>query len=364
MFRYIVFCLPLSLLCSGELVLSQEPALAPALQVDFVVGDLMDSEAVGDGARWNPESSPLKSPFGIDFDSLENMFIVELGGGRVHKRTPSGQLSHIGGDGTKSFLGDDGPLAKATFNGMHNCAIAPNDDLYIADSWNNRIRKLDAKTGIVTTFAGTGKAGFSGDGGPAKNAQFDFIMCVSLSASGDQLYVADLKNRRIRAIDLQTQVVRTIAGNGKKGVPQDGGDALSNPLVDPRAVAADSDGRVYILERSGQTLRVIDLDGKIHTVAGTGERGHKDGPALQATFGSPKHLCIDDRDNVFIADDQNKAIRIYDPQSKTVSTVLGKKHGDARIQLSRPHGVAWHQGKLYVVDTGHNRILRLKPAGD
>ncbi|MGB7345567.1 MAG: hypothetical protein WBD20_15240 [Pirellulaceae bacterium] len=344
-----------------ELIQGQETNSVPSPQVTFIVGDLMAVESDDADARWDPKASPVSSPFGIDFDSKGNMFIVELEGGRVHKRTASGELSHVGGDGSKSYRGDGGPLSVATFNGMHNCAIALNDDLYIADSWNHCIRKVDAKRRVISTFAGTGEAGFSGDGGPAKDAQFDFIMCITLNRAGDQLYVADLKNRRIRVIDLATGIVRTVAGNGKKGVPNDGGNATENPLVDPRAVAADSQGRVYVLERGGQTLRVVDTDGTIHTVAGTGERGHNDGPALQATFGSPKHICVDDSDNVFIADDLNKAIRKYDPRSKTVSTVLGEKHGDRRIQLSHPHGVTWQQGSLYVCDTGHNRIMKLNP---
>ena len=348
----------LMLVVSGDQLHAQEER---DTSIEFVVGDLMPSESGDQGSRWDPKFSPLSSPFGVDFDSQGNMFIVELSGGRVFKRTTSGELSHVGGDGSKSYRGDGGPLAKATFNGMHNCAITSGNDLYIADSWNHCIRKVDGKTGVISTFAGTGEAGFSGDGGPAKEAQFDFIMCITLNQAGDQLYVADLKNRRIRAIDLATGIVRTIAGNGKKGIPRDGGNPTENPLVDPRAVAADSKGRVYVLERGGQALRVVDTDGEIRTVAGTGKRGHDDGPAMQATFGSPKHICVDDHDNVFIADDQNKAIRKYDPQSKTVSTVLGEKHGDTRIQLSHPHGVTWQQGSLYVCDTGHNRIMKLKP---
>ena len=340
---------------------STQESASTRQHVEFIVGDLMLSESGEKESAWDPKSSPLSSPFGVDFDSAGDMFIVELGGGRVHKRTPDGKLSRIGGDGSKSYQGDGGPLANATFNGMHNCAITPSDDLYIADSWNHCIRKVDAKTGVISTFAGTGEAGFLGDGGPAREAKFDFIMCITLNPAGDQLYIADLKNRRIRAIDLATGIVRTVAGNGKKGVPKDGGKATASPLIDPRAVTVDSTGNVYVLERSGHALRVVDADGNIQTVAGTGKSGHDDGPALEATFKSPKHICIDDQDNVFIADDQNKAIRKYDPRLKTVSTVLGRKHGDPRIQLSHPHGVTWQSGVLYVLDTGHNRILKLRP---
>lgn len=370
-----------TLLCNCGTLVSQEKGTSPspnptprsaslsaslsAWNVEFVVGDLLATELKSGSAASDPNSSVLRSPFGVDFDSHDNMYIVELGGGRIHRRTPSGVLSQIGGDGSKSYRGDGGPLANATFNGMHNCAITPNNDLYIADSWNHCIRKVDASTGITSTFAGTGNPGFSGDGGPAHEASFNFIMCITLNPAGDQLFVADLKNRRIRVIDLATKIVRTVAGNGQTGVPKNGAVAIESPLVDPRAVTCDSKGNVYVLERNGQALRVVDTEGKIHTVAGTGKRGHADGPAMQATFGSPKHICVDNHDNIFIADDQNKAIRKYDPRTKTVRTVLGKNHGDQngnqRIQLSHPHGVTWHNAHLYVIDTGHNRIMKLTP---
>ena len=324
--------------------------------VEVVIGGLLK----GEGGAWNPDDSPFKRPFGIDFNRQGQMFIVELEGGRIHRLDPDGTLTKVSGDGSKSYKGDGGPFAAATYNGMHNCAVTPNGDLYIADSWNHCIRRVDAKTGVITTMAGTDKPGFSGDGGPASAAQFDFIMCITLNSTNEVLHVADLKNRRIRAVDLRSGVVTTIAGNGEKGVPSDGAKATEAPLVDPRAVAADSKGNVYILERSGNALRVAKPDGTIHTVAGDGTRGPKDGPALQAQFGSPKHVCVDDNDNVYIADDANKAIRKFDPVTKTVSTVLGRGHGDKRIQLLQPHGVCWQDDWLYVLDTSHNRLLRMK----
>ena len=132
-------------------------------------------------------------------------------------------------------------------------------------------------------------------------------------------------------------------------------------MVDPRAVASDGAGNLYILERSGNALRVVRPDGAIYTVAGTGRKGFRDGGALQARFGSPKHICCDPGGNVYIADDVNKAIRKYDPKTGRVSTVLGRGFGDPKITLERPHGVRWHDGRLHVVDTGHNRILRILP---
>ncbi len=303
-------------------------------------------------------NSPLKRPFGVDFTSKGDMIIVELEGGRVH-RFRDGKLSLFSGDGSRSYKGDGGPAKDATYNGMHNVAVTPNDDIYIADSWNHCIRKIYAKTGVVSTIAGTGRPGFGGDGGPATKAKFDYIMCITLNPSNDKLFVADLKNRRIRVVDLKTGIVTTVAGNGKRGKPRDGADALKSPLVDPRAVTVDSKNRVYILERGGHALRVVE-DGKIRTVAGTGKGGFRDGPALKAQFRSPKHLCVDGQDRVIIADDVNRRIRLFDPTTKKVTTLLGEGAGDAKIRLSHPHGVCIEGGMLYIVDTSHHRILRMK----
>src|SRR5262249_54250955 len=147
----------------------------------------------------------------------------------------------------------------------------------------------------------------------AAKAKFGGVYCVALDPKGEQMYLADLDNLRIRAIDMKTGTVRTVAGNGKKGVPEDGAEATKAPLVDPRAVAVDGKGNVYILERSGHALRVVDSSGKIRTVAGTGKQGATGdgGDALKATFNGPKHLCIDKDGGVLIADTENHLIRKY-----------------------------------------------------
>ena len=330
--------------------------LLTAAEVDFVVGGYMPQEK----GEWDSKRSPLQNPFGVDFDSKGNMYVVELGGGRIHRIDEKGLLTTIAGDGSRSYLGDGGPAANATFNGMHNCAITKDDQLLIADSWNHCVRRIDLGSGRIDTLIGTGDEGFSGDQGPAADATFNFVMCITLDPHKTLLQIADLKNRRIREVDLRTGVVMTVAGNGQRGVPKDGNRAVDSPLVDPRAVVSDHLGQTYILERAGQTLRVVDAGGKITTVAGTGEKGFRDGPARQATFGSPKHLCVDDRGRVYIADDQNAAIRRYDPSTKMVETILGRGIGDERIRLSNPHGVCFYAGDLYVVDSGNHRILRIK----
>jgi sugar lactone lactonase YvrE len=313
----------------------------------------------------------LNTPFGVGFDGAGNMYVVEMIGARVLKVDPKGILTVLASTGKKGNSGDGGPATEAQFNGMHSLAVARDGTVYVADTWNNRVRKIDPKTGVISAFAGTGTKGYGGDGGPALKAKFGGVYCVALGPDGKRMYLADLDNRRIRAIDLQTGVVSTVAGNGKKGVPQDGANARTSPLVDPRAVAVDRKGNVYILERSGHALRVVSPEGKIRTVAGTGKAGLSGdgGPALKATLRGPKHLYIDLHDNVVIADSANHVIRTYQPGTGKIVRVAGTgKKGSAgaggpplHAEFDEPHGVYVHpSGTLYIVDSNNHRIFKLE----
>lgn len=323
----------------------------------------------GDGAP--AIEARLHHPFGVDFDKSGAMFIAELEGGHVHRVDAKGIFSTIAGTGEKTGdAGDGGPAVKATFNGMHSLAIAPTGEIYIADTWNNRVRRIDLKTGTIHPFAGTGKKAYAGDDGPAVKADCGGIYCVAFSPDAKTLYLADLDNRRIRAVEMSSGTIRLIAGNGNRGVPADGADARQAPLVDPRAVAADGDGNVYVLERSGHALRVVDRAGKIRTVAGTGQPGPAgdDGPALAATLRGPKHLCLDRDGNVLIADTDNHVIRKFLPKEGKLVRVAGTgKMGDAgldgppdKVELNQPHGVYVDtNGTVYIVDSHNNRVLKM-----
>ena len=310
----------------------------------------------GTATGGNATNCRVHAPFGIDFDRAGNGYIVEMAGGeRVLKIDTAGKLSVFAGTGEKGGTGDNGPALEARFNGMHSLAIGRDGDIFIADTWNNRIRRI--ADGKIFTFAGTGKRGFSGDGGPARDAEFGNVYCVAFDAPKENLFVADLDNRRIRAINLKSGIVITIAGNGQRGIPVDGARAKDAPLVDPRAVAVDSKGSVYILERSGHALRRVDRDGTIRTVAGSGKKGNAEGEALKAEFNGPKHICVDATDNVIIADTDNHVIRKYLAKENKVVRIAGAESGEFR--LKQPHGVQLDKnGALYIADSLNNRIVK------
>ena len=236
-------------------------------------------------------SAKLDAPFGVDFNRQGTLFLVEMKGQRVREIDPSGELQTIAGTGKQGATGDDGPALRATFNGSHNLVVAPNDEIYIADTWNNRIRKIDPAKRTIHAFAGTGTKGFGGDGGPASQAEFGGVYCIALAPGGEMMYVADLDNRRIRSVNMKTGVVDTVAGDGSRGAPEDGADAKRAPLVDPRAVAADGEGNVYILERSGNALRVVDPRGRIRTLIGPGAEACTDETGKQPLRSKGPSIC-------------------------------------------------------------------------
>jgi sugar lactone lactonase YvrE len=326
---------------------------APADRVVLIAGG-----TGGEGGK--ATDAKLDGPFGVDFDEARNLYLVEISGHRVLKIDPSGVLTRLGGTGQKGNGGDGGPALKAEFNGMHSLAVATGQ-IYVADTWNNRIRSIDLQSGQIHAVAGTGTKGFSGDGGPAVKAEFGGIYCVALDSKGNRLVLTDLDNRRIRVVDLKSGLVTTVAGNGEKGKPQDGAVAKDAPLVDPRAAVADSRGNLYILERGGHALRVVDSGGKTRTLIGDGKG--------DTTLKGPKHLCVDRTGDVMIADTENhRVIKYIVAEKRTVPIAGTGQKGTAgiggpptQIQLNQPHGVTFGpDGQLLIVDSTNNRVLKIE----
>jgi DNA-binding beta-propeller fold protein YncE len=349
----------------------------PALLAAFVLSSSTQlhgatiSLFAGSGAQETGRATEchLADPFAVGFDAGGNTVICEMTNNRVLRIDSSGLLTTVGGGTGKGDRGEGGPVANAQFNAPHNLAVSKDGYVYIADSWNWKIRRVDRR-GMISTFAGTGQRGFSGDGGSADKAEFSGIYSIAFDALQENLYVIDLENRRVRVIDMKTRIVRTFAGNGQKGMPRNGSDAASSPLFDPRAVAVAKSGDVYILERSGNALRVVDTKGKIRTVVGTGKPGPltESRNPLEATLQGPKHLCVDADDNVLIADSDNHAIRKFLPRENKLVLVAGTGRSGKKLdadplktELNQPHGVAVDgQGRIYIADSLNGRVLRIE----
>ncbi len=317
------------------------------------------------------ESAGLKEPFGMDFLPDGSVLVAEYSGFKVSLVDKDGKVTVYAGSGQKGYA--DGAAEKAQFNGTHNLVVAKDGSVYVADTFNNRVRKIDGKTRQVTTVAGNGKAGFSGDGGPAIEATFKGAFHVALDRQQENLYVADLGNFRIRKIDLKTGIISTVAGNGMKGIPENGANAMEAPLVDPRSCALDSKGRLYILERGGNALRVVE-DGKIRTLIARrtitsvdGSKLNTDGAKMDILSG-PKLSWVDKNDDVLIADTEHHVIRKYIAKEATAEVIAGNQRKgsnglDGRpdeAELARPHGVAEAlDGTIWIADSDNHRLLKI-----
>lgn len=343
-------------LCLAVITLWLSPLGAVAKTLVLVAGG--EDERLGIPAL----QAKLREPFGVDFDAAGNLFIVEMiAGNRLLKVDTSGILTHVAGQLTPGDSGDGGSALEAQFNGPHNLAVLPSGDVLLSDTWNGRVRRVSLTKGKVSSLPGYEV--------PRERARTAGPYCIALSPDGTHLIIADL--RRVHRLEIETGRIAVIAGNGEKGVPSDGALAVEAPLVDPRAAVMDRAGNLYILERNGHALRVVDRSGRIRTVVnGSGQKGADgdDGDALAAKLNGPKHLCMDADDNVIIADAENHLIRKYIPATGRIIRVAGTgRKGAAGVggapelaELNRPHGVTVaRDGTLYITDSYNNRILKI-----
>ena len=271
----------------------------------------------------------LREPFMCAFDRQGNLYVAEAPNHcvrRIHRDT--GVITTVAGTGASGYSGDGGLATQSTFNEPYSLEIDSNGDIYIVDRLNAVVRKVDAATGVITTVAGTGEPGYSGDGGPGSQAQLREPNDCFLDGRGG-LLIADIQDQRIRRLDLASGIINTFAGNGEKVRAGDDGPALQASILGARAVCMDGKGNTYIAEREGNGVRKVDANGVMSTLAGTGERGYDGdgGPALTATWGAPKAIRCDSNDNVVVVDTENHAIRRIDASTGIVTTIAGGRLG-------------------------------------
>jgi sugar lactone lactonase YvrE len=344
---------------------------AGAATIDTVAGTGRPGYS-GDGGP--AVAARLNQPFHCDLAGGA-LYVAEAANHCVRKvDLKTGTVSTVAGSGRKGYSGDGGPATKATLNEPYAVAVTPEGDLYIVDRLNAVVRRVDGKTGVIATVAGTGKRGSSGDGGPATKAALDEPNDCCLDGKGG-LLIADVRDWRVRRLDLKTGVLTTFAGTGRrKGKLErkdlgDGGPAGKAVLYGARAVCVDGAGNTYVCEREGNAVRKIDARGTITTLAGTGARGSGDGPAAAARFNGPKAVRCDAAGNVYVVDTENHSVRKIDVKALRVSTVAGGRKGaggdggDPReAGLARPHGCVHDAaGTLYIADSENHRVRRVKP---
>jgi sugar lactone lactonase YvrE len=315
-------------------------------------------------------AAQLNFPSGVAVDSAGNLYIADYGNSRIRKVTAAGVISTVAGNGTFGFSGDGGPATAAQLNFPSGVAVDSAGNLYIADSNNNRIRRATA-AGVITTMVGSGTAGFSGDGGPATAAQLNNPRGGAVDSAGN-LYIADSNNNRIRRVTA-VGVITTVAGNGTRGgFSGDGGPATAAQLNNPSGVTVEAAGNLYIADSNNNRIRRVTAAGVISTVAGTGTAGFNGdaGPATAAQLNTPSGVAVDAAGNLYIADTSNNAIRKVTPGG-VIRTVAGNGtrgfSGDGgpatAAQLYAPTGVAVDSaGNLFIADSNNNLIRKVTPA--
>jgi serine/threonine-protein kinase len=295
---------------------NQVRKVAPDGTVSPVAGTGTDGFS-GDGGP--ATAAQLSSPGATITDRAGNVYISDCKNDRVRKITPNGIITTIAGNGTAGFSGDHGPATAAELNEPNGLALTENGSLYISDYNNQRIRKV-TPDGIITTVAGTGTAGSAGDGGPATAAQLNNPN--GISSNDGTIYISDLGNNRIRALDPDGTISTVAGGSTAGGFSGDGGPATAAALNIP-SVSVTTDGVLFIGDYGNNRVRRVTTDGKISTVAGNGTAGAAGdgGPAIAATLNSPTATAVDGDGNLYIADDKNDRVRRVATDG-TITTVV------------------------------------------
>ncbi len=312
-------------------------------------------------------STSLFYPMDVAVDAEGNYYIADSTNYRIRKVDTNGFLTDMVGSGIPGYGGDGGPAEEASLSKVYSIAMCNDGEIFIADRENSRIRKVD-KEGIISTVAGTGERGYSGDNGPAIQAMLYYPEGVACDNQGN-FFIADALNQRIRKVD-PAGIITTVVGNGNYGFSGDGGPAVQASMWHPRGIAVHADGTLYFVDRANHRVRKVDVQGIITTIAGTGVRGYSGdgGPAKLAQLHTPLDVALDRTGNVYISDEQNNRIRRISKDG-IVTTVAGNGTYDycprnpvpATLTPFRlPSGIAIDDdGSIYIADNRNHSIRKV-----
>jgi sugar lactone lactonase YvrE len=302
------------------------------------------------------------------------LFITAMGSHRVLRLDPaSGQLTSVAGSGKKGYAGDGGPATQALLNQPYEVRFDSRGNMLILDMRNHALRRVDSTTGIIHTVAGDGTLGDRGDGGPAKDARLHYPHSMALDRD-DNVFIGDILNHRVRRIDSRSGRIETLVGTGAEGAPRDGGLAREQPLSAPQGLAV-YDGGLWLASYRLHRLWRVDLrSGVIRHIAGTGQQGHTGdgGDPLKATLDGPRGMKISPDGILYLLEGENNILRAIDLKRNTVRTIAGvgplrhKYEGDGGLAtlapLWQPHGVCvGTDGSLILSDTINHRVRKLIP---
>lgn len=311
--------------------------------------------------------SPINNPYGVVPGPDGALYFCEVDTGRIRRLDLSNlRLSTIAGTGEPGFRPESRLPLETPFSAPHEIRWDLEGNLFVVERDNHTVRRIAGRTGLVTTLAGNGEAGFSGDGRPAVLSQLRQPHSIAFD-SRNNLLICDIGNQRLRSVSRETGLISTLSGTGERLATPDEAPLAGTPLLGPRSIDCDRDGNAYLVLREGNAVFQIDLAaGRLQRLAGTGERGYTGdgGPALNATFNGPKGIAYSRSDNsLYIVDTENHVIRRLSLSTGILDTVLGNgERGDGpdgdplACAMNRPHGVCAHRGVLYVSDSESHRL--------
>lgn len=323
----------------------------------------------GDGGP--ATAAQIDNPFGVVRGPDGALWFCEYTGQRVRKINADGTITTVAGAGKKGYSGDGGPALEAAFNLPHEIRFDKTGNLFIVDMSNHAVRRVDAKTGIITTFAGTGQPGYSGDGGSASAAQFKQPHSIQFDPAGEFLYVCDIGNHVVRRVEMKTGTISTFAGTGTAGATPDGAPLVGTPLRGPRSLDFDAKGDLWLCTREGNQVFRIDMKaGTYRHVAGTGKKGFtgNGGPAREATLSGPKGIAIDAEGNAWLADTESHSVRMIEAKTGKLLLMAGTgEKGDGpdgdplQCRMARLHGIFVDKaGAVFIGDSEAHRVRVLR----
>jgi streptogramin lyase len=308
----------------------------------------------------------LSGPFGIVRGPDGAIYICDTMNHAIRRVATDGIITTVAGCGRKGYSGDGGPATKAELNEPYEIRFDRSGNMFFVEMRNNIVRRVNARTHVISTVAGTGKAGFSGDGGQATKAEMSSPHSIQFGSNGS-LYVCDIGNHRIRKIDMRTRVITTFAGTGQRLPTPDGARIAGTPLNGPRTIDFDARGDMWLALREGNRVFRLDTASRtIHHVAGTGKMGFtgNGGPAKDATLSGPKGIAVAPNGNIYLADTESHTVRMIDMEKGTLELTAGTDEpGDGpegdplACRMNRLHGIFVDaDGTIFVGDTSNNRV--------